>query len=611
MKLLLLLAVLSPVPARTQEIRSRAVGAVMCACRGVHKPLGNAPDCETACYGARPSAGRGPAATPSGGGYNPQAAAQAAFVQGIGGAISGAFQQNAAKAAVENQQMQRSLNSLSQQRAAEAAADAAARRDKQRLSAEEKKLETLKGLKGSTASGELGFKAPKGPKEVTHTPKLDFKQYRENERSRREGLEKAKKMSKKDEDWCKLHIPVAPTASTYDPMGQDKSRQASYASRKAEWDRRCGGRSGSSPVPTEGGKSAAEPAAGGKVGEPSGRGKSSAEPAAGNEEGAPSGPEPSEAPPPAEQRPDPASPKDAPTDAPERTSGAPKRSDTLDELKRMSGSSEDPAPGARPSDPKLEPESAAAGKDFDGSAQGSAAPSEGRGTKAEPNAASNAASAPGAQAAPKAAGAPPKAPVEPRTTAPPKPFKLERAEPAAAKKADLGLDDPEFKKTVDQATADMMLDPGRARRELSRREIDEAQYKRAMTFLESKEFEDMVFEGIMKDLEKPAAKPKPAYLTPKVEAELDRMAEDQWRTEQAIKVMAGQSIEKYYDRLEKAGRWKRGTKPKDPALRKEMEHTVGTIVRQTEKALQGTRQLSREDMQRYLERMERAHTQAR
>src|SRR5688572_3672630 len=46
-----LLSIMIPSIARAQK----RVGEVMCACPGAHKPLGNAANCEEACYGRRSS----------------------------------------------------------------------------------------------------------------------------------------------------------------------------------------------------------------------------------------------------------------------------------------------------------------------------------------------------------------------------------------------------------------------------------------------------------------------------------------------------------------------------------------------------------------------------
>ena len=176
-----------------------------------------------------------PGGAPSPGGMT---AAQTAVVDDVGNAIRGAFEEEARRAAIENQQMQRSLNALSQQRTAEAATFAASRREQEARAQEDAKQNLLSNLKGKRDTDALTLKQPQA---TATTPKLDFGAYREGERARRDGLDRAQTLSKQDESWCKLHIPLQPTASTYDAAGVDDARQEAYRVRKAEWDRRCGG----------------------------------------------------------------------------------------------------------------------------------------------------------------------------------------------------------------------------------------------------------------------------------------------------------------------------------------------------------------------------------
>lgn len=72
--------------------------------------------------------------------------------------------------------------------------------------------------------------------------RMDFDDYRKQQAERAAALKEKKegrKLSKKEQDWCKLHIPLKPTESVQKIEGQDDDRMALYEMKKEEWDRRC------------------------------------------------------------------------------------------------------------------------------------------------------------------------------------------------------------------------------------------------------------------------------------------------------------------------------------------------------------------------------------
>jgi hypothetical protein len=74
--------------------------------------------------------------------------------------------------------------------------------------------------------------------------RMDFDDYRQRQAERAAALKENKgegrKLSKKEQDWCKLHIPLKPAESVQKIEGQDDDRMALYEMKKEEWDRRCG-----------------------------------------------------------------------------------------------------------------------------------------------------------------------------------------------------------------------------------------------------------------------------------------------------------------------------------------------------------------------------------
>lgn len=67
----------------------------------------------------------------------------------------------------------------------------------------------------------------------------DWDEYRGREHGRRAVLEKAK--GSKDEAWCKLHIPLPPSAPVHGTDEEDQERRRVYEERYGQWAKRCGG----------------------------------------------------------------------------------------------------------------------------------------------------------------------------------------------------------------------------------------------------------------------------------------------------------------------------------------------------------------------------------
>lgn len=89
------------------------------------------------------------------------------------------------------------------------------------------------GLKRlGVASGDgLGFKDLAQDDELA-------RYHRENDR-KRETLRRLK--GDREETWCKLHVPLRPSASAYDVANRDRAAIESYRRRVREWNERCGG----------------------------------------------------------------------------------------------------------------------------------------------------------------------------------------------------------------------------------------------------------------------------------------------------------------------------------------------------------------------------------
>lgn len=71
---------------------------------------------------------------------------------------------------------------------------------------------------------------------------MDFDDYRKREAERAKALRENKqgsKLSKKEQSWCKLHVPLKPTRSVQKIDGQDDDRMALFKIKQAEWDSRC------------------------------------------------------------------------------------------------------------------------------------------------------------------------------------------------------------------------------------------------------------------------------------------------------------------------------------------------------------------------------------
>ncbi|MEO8333007.1 MAG: hypothetical protein ABI479_11300 [Gallionella sp.] len=69
---------------------------------------------------------------------------------------------------------------------------------------------------------------------------MDFDDYRKREDERAAALNKpGRKLSRKEQSWCKLHVPLKPTGSVQKIDGQDDDRMALFKIKQTEWDRRC------------------------------------------------------------------------------------------------------------------------------------------------------------------------------------------------------------------------------------------------------------------------------------------------------------------------------------------------------------------------------------
>lgn len=96
------------------------------------------------------------------------------------------------------------------------------------------------------APGDLQLRNPDATKESSLSdpgiPSMDFDDYHKREAERAKVLrdnKQGRKLSKKEQSWCKLHVPLKPTLSVQKIDGQDDDRMALFEIQKAEWDRRC------------------------------------------------------------------------------------------------------------------------------------------------------------------------------------------------------------------------------------------------------------------------------------------------------------------------------------------------------------------------------------
>lgn len=115
--------------------------------------------------------------------------------------------------------------------------------NRNRLSAEQQQVEQANAEKHSSEEQRRQAALSRmdtAPSDSGIAP-MDFKDYRQRQAERAPLRENKpeRKLSKAEQAWCKLHVPLKPTESIHKVEGQDDNRMALYEMKKTEWDRRC------------------------------------------------------------------------------------------------------------------------------------------------------------------------------------------------------------------------------------------------------------------------------------------------------------------------------------------------------------------------------------
>lgn len=146
-------------------------------------------------------------------------------LSGISSAIADAMKQREAEIERQNRDAMRNLDANNRSRLADEQQQVQQFQDEKTTQEERRRQEALTRMGPSDAG----------------IPRMDFDDYRRREAERRGArtAPQGRKLSKQEQDWCKLNIPLKPTGSIRKVEGQDEERMAIYEMKKAEWDRRC------------------------------------------------------------------------------------------------------------------------------------------------------------------------------------------------------------------------------------------------------------------------------------------------------------------------------------------------------------------------------------
>lgn len=149
-------------------------------------------------------------------------------LSGVSTAISNAMREREAEIHRQNLQAMQELDA----------------QNRSRISTEEQQVEQARGEKNSREEQrrqEALSRMGAAPSD-SGIARMDFDEYRKRQAERAAALrdnKEGRKLSKKEQEWCKLHVPLKPTESIQKVEGQDDDRMALYEMKKAEWDRRC------------------------------------------------------------------------------------------------------------------------------------------------------------------------------------------------------------------------------------------------------------------------------------------------------------------------------------------------------------------------------------
>lgn len=217
---------LFPVPAPAQ----RAAGGTICACPGLAKPLGSAPNCDVACNGAR-----------SGGGGGTGAAGAAALQ--FGTQLGEAWRKSQGEKA-ERERQAANQRAIDNQRAQE----------RKRLEDEARKDRLLSGMQGVEGGGELTLMMGDEPMPESRITIVARARDRHNQEAALRRAALARLEGKPEAKWCKLHLPQAlsmPLRLAGDEQAYS-GKLGKFARDRSEWDKRCGGPAADGPTPLDG-----------------------------------------------------------------------------------------------------------------------------------------------------------------------------------------------------------------------------------------------------------------------------------------------------------------------------------------------------------------------
>lgn len=147
-------------------------------------------------------------------------------------AISNAMREREAEVHRQHQQTMQNMDAQNRTRLSDEQQQVEAAKAGRQAREEQKRQDALSRMGAATPGSAI--------------PAMDFKDYRKRQVERADALGGAaagtdgkRVLSKAEQTWCKLHVPLKPTASIHAIEGQDEERMAIYQLRQAEWDQRC------------------------------------------------------------------------------------------------------------------------------------------------------------------------------------------------------------------------------------------------------------------------------------------------------------------------------------------------------------------------------------
>lgn len=159
---------------------------------------------------------------------SPGTSGSATDLSGISSTISSAMRQREEEVHKEHQQAMQNLDSQNRSRLSDEQQQVEQAKNEKNSKDEQRRQDALSRMGGSPSDSGIS--------------RMDFNDYRKRQSERAAALRENKegrKLSKKEQDWCKLHVPLKPSESVQKIEGQDDNRMALYEMKKEEWDRRC------------------------------------------------------------------------------------------------------------------------------------------------------------------------------------------------------------------------------------------------------------------------------------------------------------------------------------------------------------------------------------